>query len=67
MRPRLSALAGAVPFLSVAAAVGIGMIASHFLVLPNLSMIFLTAVLFCAVTYGAWLGDPRGDALLLRL
>jgi two-component system sensor histidine kinase KdpD len=53
LRPRLSALAGAVPFLSVAAAVGIGTIASHFLVLPNLSMIFLTAVLFCAVTYGA--------------
>ncbi|MBV9518324.1 MAG: sensor histidine kinase KdpD [Hyphomicrobiales bacterium] len=53
LRPRLSALAGAVPFLSVAAAVGVGMIASHFLVLPNLSMIFLTAVLFCAVTYGA--------------
>ncbi|MBV9569346.1 MAG: sensor histidine kinase KdpD, partial [Hyphomicrobiales bacterium] len=53
LRPRLSALAGAIPFLSVAAAVGVGMVASHFLVLPNLSMIFLTAVLFCAVTYGA--------------
>ena len=53
LRPRLSALAGATPFLSVAVAVAVGMIASHFLVLPNLSMIFLTAVLFCAVTYGA--------------
>ncbi|SDR55897.1 two-component system, OmpR family, sensor histidine kinase KdpD [Rhizobiales bacterium GAS113] len=52
--PRLSALAGVVPFLSVAAAVGIGLVASHYLVLPNLSMIFLTAVLFCAVSYGAW-------------
>ncbi|MFI5012596.1 MAG: DUF4118 domain-containing protein [Hyphomicrobiales bacterium] len=54
LRPRLSALAGAAPFLSVAAAVGVGMVASRFLVLPNLSMIFLAAVLFCAVTYGAW-------------
>jgi two-component system sensor histidine kinase KdpD len=54
LRPRLSALASAAPFLSVAAAVGVGMVASRFLVLPNLSMIFLTAVLFCAVSFGAW-------------
>jgi len=52
--PRLSALGSAAPFLSVAAAVGIGLVASHYLVLPNLSMIFLTAVLFCAVNYGVW-------------
>ncbi len=54
LRPRLSALASAAPFVSVAAAVGIGMLVSHFLVLPNLSMIFLAAVLFCAVSFGAW-------------
>jgi two-component system, OmpR family, sensor histidine kinase KdpD len=54
LRPRLSALGGAAPLVSVAAAVGVGMVASHFLVLPNLSMIFITAVLFCAVSFGVW-------------
>ena len=42
--------------LAVAAAVAAGMAASHFLKLPNLSMIFLAAVLFCAITYGTWSG-----------
>ena len=42
--------------LAVAAAVLIGIAASHFLKLPNLSMIFLAAVLFCAITYGTWSG-----------
>ena len=42
--------------LTVAAAVAAGMAASHFLKLPNLSMIFLAAVLFCAITYGTWSG-----------
>ncbi|WP_131114411.1 sensor histidine kinase [Lichenihabitans psoromatis] len=39
---------------SVAAAVGVGMLATHYLALPNLSMIFLAAVLGCAVTLGQW-------------
>jgi two-component system sensor histidine kinase KdpD len=47
-------LAAAAPVVSVAAAVGIGMLLSDFLVLPNLSMVFLAAVLFCAVRFGAW-------------
>ena len=38
--------------VAVAGAVLIGTAASHFLKLPNLSMIFLAAVLFCAVTSG---------------
>ena len=42
--------------LTVAAAVLVGIVASHFLKLPNLSMIFLAAVLFCAITYGTWSG-----------
>ncbi len=41
---------------AVAVAVAAGMAASHFLKLPNLSMIFLAAVLFCAITYGTWSG-----------
>ena len=39
---------------SVAIAVGVGLLASRFLALPNLSMIFLAAVLGCAVTVGQW-------------
>ena len=42
--------------LTVAVAVLIGITASHFLQLPNLSMIFLAAVLFCAISYGTWSG-----------
>ena len=38
--------------IAVAGAVSVGLAASHFLKLPNLSMIFLAAVLFCAVTSG---------------
>ena len=45
----------AVP-LAVACAVFAGIAASHFLKLPNLSMIFLAAVLYCAITYGTWSG-----------
>ncbi len=37
---------------SVALAVGVGKLLTHWLLLPNLSMIFLTAVLFCAVRFG---------------
>ncbi|MCW6512225.1 sensor histidine kinase KdpD [Lichenifustis flavocetrariae] len=39
---------------SVGAAVLVGMLASRYLSLPNLSMIFLAAVLGCAVTVGQW-------------
>lgn len=39
--------------LAVACAVGLGRALAHFLLLPNLSMIFLAAVLFCAVWRGA--------------
>ncbi len=42
--------------IAVAVAVLAGLAADHYLKLPNLSMIFLTAVLFCAVTYGVWGG-----------
>ena len=38
--------------ISVAASVGIGMLLVQWLALPNLSMVFLTAVLLCAITYG---------------
>jgi two-component system sensor histidine kinase KdpD len=40
--------------MSVAVAVLLGKIASQLLVLPNISLIFLAAVLFCAVQYGVW-------------
>ncbi len=39
---------------SVGAAVLLGLVATHYLMLPNLSMIFLAAVLGCAVTVGQW-------------
>ncbi|HMN70309.1 MAG TPA: sensor histidine kinase KdpD [Rhodoblastus sp.] len=39
--------------LAVGCAVGIGRALAHFLRLPNVSMIFLAAVLFCAVWRGA--------------
>ncbi len=40
--------------MSVAAAVLVGILATRYLVLPDLSMIFLAAVLVCAVTVGQW-------------
>jgi two-component system sensor histidine kinase KdpD len=40
--------------VSVAAAVGVGEIATHYVQLPNLSMLFLAAVLICAVSFGVW-------------
>jgi two-component system, OmpR family, sensor histidine kinase KdpD len=40
--------------ISVAGAVFIGTLVTRWVNLPNVSMIFLTAVLFCAVTYGIW-------------
>ena len=52
---RSEAVIGAIAaVVSVGLAVGIGELLSHWLRLPNLSMIFLTAVLFCAVSYGLW-------------
>ncbi len=42
------------PVVSVALAVVAGLVATHFLKLPNLSMVFLAAVLGCAVTVGQW-------------
>ena len=39
--------------VSVSCAVLVGMLLTHFLPLPNLSMIFLAAVLVCAVTLGS--------------
>ncbi len=41
-------------FVAVAVAVGIGEALSLVLKLPNLSMVFLLAVLGCAVSYGLW-------------
>ena len=52
---------------SVAAAVGVGEALDRWLRLPNLSMIFLIAVLVCAVRFGAALGDRRGDPVVPRL
>ncbi len=51
-RPRLTLSGLAMAPIAVAGAVLMGIAASHFLKLPNLSMIFLAAVLFCAVTSG---------------
>lgn len=51
-RPELTGLA-ITPF-AVAFATVAGLVAKHFLVLPNVSLIFLTAVLFCAVIFGTW-------------
>ncbi|HEY5363685.1 MAG TPA: DUF4118 domain-containing protein, partial [Aestuariivirga sp.] len=51
-RPRLTLSGLAMAPVAVAGAVLVGIAASHFLKLPNLSMIFLAAVLFCAVTSG---------------
>lgn len=51
-KPR-RAIAGLVTaVLSVCGAVALGAVATAYLKLPNLSMIFLTAVLLCAVTFG---------------
>ena len=38
--------------ISVCTAIGVGEILSYFIRLPNLSMVFLTSVLFCAVSLG---------------
>ena len=40
--------------VAVAAAVGVGEGLTQFLTLPNLSMVFLLAVLACAARYGLW-------------
>ena len=53
--------------LSVAAAVGAGLLLEHWLHLPNLSMIFLVAVIFCALRFRLVVGDRGGRALLFRL
>jgi two-component system sensor histidine kinase KdpD len=52
--PRITLGGFAVAPLAVSVAVLVGLAANHFLKLPNLSMIFLAAVLFCAVTFGTW-------------
>jgi two-component system sensor histidine kinase KdpD len=51
-RPRAALMDVAVAIASVALAVGAGMVATRYLRLPNLSMIFLAAVLLCAVSRG---------------
>ncbi len=51
---KLTLTAAAAAPLAVGAALAVGLVASRWLELPNLSMIFLTAVLFCAVTFGIW-------------
>ena len=53
-RPRIELGGVAAAPLAVSGAVLLGLVASHFLKLPNLSMIFLAAVLFCAITFGTW-------------
>jgi two-component system sensor histidine kinase KdpD len=44
----------AVAALSVAVAVIFGLALDHWVHLPNLSMIFLVAVIFCALRFGLW-------------
>lgn len=53
-RPTLRRLDILAAVLAVALATLAGWSVSHILELPNLSMIFLAAVLFCAVSYGTW-------------
>jgi two-component system sensor histidine kinase KdpD len=55
-RPSLKGLAPGVlaAALSVSLAVGLGELLNLWLRLPNLSMIFLLAVLACSTTYGLW-------------
>ncbi len=53
-RPAATVVATASTIGAVGAAVLIGMGLGHILSLPNLSMLFLTAVMFCAVTFGLW-------------
>jgi two-component system sensor histidine kinase KdpD len=53
-RPRIELGGIAAAPLAVSTAVLVGLVANHFMKLPNLSMIFLAAVLFCAVTFGTW-------------
>ena len=48
----LTAFGIAAAVVSVALAVGIGEAIQHFVQLPNLSMVFLAAVLFCATRFG---------------
>jgi two-component system sensor histidine kinase KdpD len=52
LKPEGLVFEGGAAFLSVVAAVGVGQGLAHLLSLPNLSMIFLTAVLFCAMQFG---------------
>lgn len=52
--PKVSRPGIVASFVTVAAATMIGAGLGHLVRLPNMSMIFLTAVLFCAVTYGTW-------------
>ena len=53
-RPRIELGGVAAAPIAVSGAVLLGLVANHFLKLPNLSMIFLAAVLFCAITFGTW-------------
>ena len=53
-RPRMELGGVAAAPIAVSGAVLLGLVANHFLKLPNLSMIFLAAVLFCAITFGTW-------------
>jgi len=53
-RPRIELGGVAAAPIAVSGAVLLGLVASYFLRLPNLSMIFLAAVLFCAITFGTW-------------
>ncbi len=53
-RPRIELGGLAAAPIAVSGAILLGLVANHFLKLPNLSMIFLAAVLFCAITFGTW-------------
>lgn len=52
--PRPEFIGFAITPFAVAIATAAGLVARHYLVLPNVSLIFITAVLFCAVVYGTW-------------
>ena len=53
-RPRIELGGALAATVAVPVAVLVGFAADYLLELPNLSMIFLAAVLFCAITFGTW-------------
>ncbi|MEQ1669311.1 MAG: sensor histidine kinase KdpD [Hyphomicrobium sp.] len=53
-KPHVGVSSALAASLFVAAAVSVGLVAEHFTPVPNLSMLFLLAVLISAIRYGIW-------------